>query len=213
MYIRVVGLSLATLLAVGCDRGRVAGSGVAASERRTVAGFDEVSLVGGMEVELATGEAAPIELTADDNILPLVVTEVVNGRLEVSTKEPVRPKTTIKLKLQAPTLKAVVLSGAASIAARDLRGEQVSFELMGAAKVNASGRVERLTIKAEGAAAVWADGLEADHVEVEITGAGEAEVHAVQTLKVSMTGAGAVRYRGDPKIEKSIAGVGVLKKK
>jgi hypothetical protein len=208
-------ISVAAFLVIGCKPSgpEVVGSGIAATEQRKLADFDSVAFVGSMDVQIVTGAPAPLEITADDNILPLIQTEVTNGHLTVGSKVGIRPKTPITLKIQAPNIKSVSGDGAVKIVAKGLQGNEISIDLTGASPVRASGKVERLRIETTGAGAVRADELAADHADVVVTGAGKIEVHAVQTLKVSMTGAGTVQYHGDPRIEKSIVGVGVIEKK
>ena len=55
----------------------VAGSGKVATETRAVVGFDAIALRGSITLELRQGEREGLELSADDNLLPLIETRVV----------------------------------------------------------------------------------------------------------------------------------------
>src|SRR5262249_23160665 len=65
---------------------RVVGSGRVASEARQVRNFDEVALTGsGTLTVTQTGEES-LTIQADDNILPLLTSDVVGRRLTLGTK-------------------------------------------------------------------------------------------------------------------------------
>ena len=74
---------------------KVKGSGVAASETRAMASFEaiEATGVGKLKVRIADNES--VRVSADDNILPLIKTEVRNGVLVLSTKGATQSKTDI----------------------------------------------------------------------------------------------------------------------
>jgi hypothetical protein len=64
--------------------GTIEGSGNVESESRDVSGFDEVDLrgVGNLSIRQTGSESLSVE--AEDNVLPKITTEVVNGRLILS---------------------------------------------------------------------------------------------------------------------------------
>ncbi len=102
-----INVSLVVLVAVtlcGCerDRNKIVGSGISKTEHRQVGLFDEFEFHGAGRVELAIGQLQPLEITADDNILPLLRTEVVGTRLVVRPVEPIRPKVPIVLRVAVP---------------------------------------------------------------------------------------------------------------
>jgi len=64
-----------------------------------------------------------------------------------------------------------------------------------------------------GSGDVKAIGMKAKTVEVRISGSGDAEVQAIESLDIKISGSGDVRYHGDPKkIEQKISGSGSIKK-
>jgi hypothetical protein len=73
------------MLAFGCTLGdSVIGSGKKASETRKVDSFTQLELLGVGRIEVTIGNRQPLELSGDDNILPLIETKVTDGKL-VST--------------------------------------------------------------------------------------------------------------------------------
>src|SRR5947209_17695745 len=63
----------------------VTGSGVAQTETRTVADFAEVEVGSAVRLDLTVGPSRTVEVTADDNPVPHVITEVSGGRLKLYT--------------------------------------------------------------------------------------------------------------------------------
>src|SRR5260221_13662487 len=72
------------LLLSACIHG-VRGSGVRKTEQRDLPAFNAIDTSGAFEVEVVCQKPASFEIEADDNIVPLVQTEVRGGVLHVIT--------------------------------------------------------------------------------------------------------------------------------
>jgi len=190
----------------GCEQG-IPGSGVAATEARALDAFHRLWLVGHGRAEVTIGSPASCEITADDNLLPLIGTTVVNGQLTVKPREPIAPVTELVLRIRVPKLDAVMVTGVADVDVGELAAEAFAVEAAGVGSVKARGRTDRLSIRITGSGEVEALDLLARAVEVEVDGAADVEVHATETLRVAAAGAGEVRYRGDPVVTKQLSGV------
>ena len=217
---------------------RVAGSGKLASETRVVAGFQAIALRASMKLVLRQGTREGIELRADDNILPLIETTVVDRgglpTLEIRTKKDASFSTgspvvaTIDLitlralsisgsgdvvgeALKTPGL-AVAISGSGDVKLKQLIADEVSAKVSGSGDIEFSGRAAKLGISISGSGDVKTRGLEADDVTVSVAGSGDADVTARKTLTVSIAGVGNVKYTGDATVKSSIAGHGNVSK-
>ena len=88
-------LSLVLLAAptFGPPKDQVVGTGNSATETRELAEFDEIEfrVAGDFTVTIAE-KPTPLVIEADDNILPLITTEVVEGRLIVDSEKPFKTK-------------------------------------------------------------------------------------------------------------------------
>jgi hypothetical protein len=208
-----LGFCLLLWVSAGCERERVrvAGSGVAKSETREIQPFKRVELAGTGRLELRPGPPGSIEVTADDNILPILETRVDGDRLIIRPSEKsIGPVVDIVYKAAAPELHAVQTTGAAEVLIADFKGQRLELELSGAGEARVVGETGALRIKTTGSSEVKAAELRARTAEVEIMGAGVADLNVSETLKVSITGAGTVRYTGDAKVEKRIIGAGTI---
>lgn len=202
-------------LSVPAGRGE-RGSGVAQTETRKVGPFTRIEGDGAVhfDVSVKPGNAGDsVEITADDNLLHLYTTEVVDGVLKVSHAGSLSPKSRLVVKVAVPALDAVTLEGANHLDLAIDSTQPLSVHLSGAGRVRASGKVGPLTLHSEGAGNIDAYDLIAPEVDVHIEGAGKAKVHATESLKAHVEGAGTITYRGNPKnVEKDIEGVGRVAK-
>src|ERR1041385_676738 len=65
----------------------IAGSGVRKTEKRELKSFSAIDTTGAYEIHIACQKPASFEIEADDNILPLIKTEVRDGILFVNSDE------------------------------------------------------------------------------------------------------------------------------
>src|ERR671937_185417 len=69
----------------------IKGSGHVVEEARTIGEFTGIEVHGVVAADVTAGEAPSLKLSGDDNLLPLIITEVQDGRLIIRT----RPNTNI----------------------------------------------------------------------------------------------------------------------
>src|SRR5688500_5437256 len=77
--------------------GGTKGSGHIASESRDVSGFKSIDVGSVFQVEITLNEEYGVELEADDNLLPLIRTEVRNGILVIKAEEKLKSKNPIMI--------------------------------------------------------------------------------------------------------------------
>jgi len=183
------------------------GNGKAGRQTRAVVPFHQVELSGSLVGDITIGPTQSVEITGDENLLPLVETTVEGGALKVHTTRSVRPKLEIAVHVVVPAIDAVSLSGSCTAKVQG-QGDKLSLSLSGSGSIEASGRVGALSIEGSGSTKVAAAALAADRVKISISGSGEAEVAAASTLDVDISGSGTVLYHGHPKVTKSISGSG-----
>ena len=157
---------------------------------------------------------AGFEIEADDNILPLIKTDVRDGILYVTSEQRINPSRAVRLSINLGELSAVTSRGAGEIRITDVNSESLKLESVGAASVEAAGKAKTVTISSTGAGKVDTSRIIAEKAKVEVAGAASVEVYATEQLDVTISGAGSVNYSGNPKtVNKSISGIGSLNKK
>lgn len=209
--IAIVIVVLATALA-GCKRTGIPGSGVAATELREVGDFDEIEFLGVGRLEVTVGQPKRLEITADDNLLPVLRTVVQGSRLVIESTEEIRPRVPIVIKATVPELKLISGAGFPEVVVEGLQNDTFSIRIMGNGKVVARGETGNLKIAVTGYGDVQTTELAAEKVNVTIMGNGHVVTNAVKTLDVSITGAGTVFYRGEPEVHERIMGSGTVKR-
>lgn len=209
----------------------VEGSGSSAVETREVSGFRKVAYSLPGELTIVRGDAGEVRIEADDNLVPRIETRVRNGVLEIgSGGSTLRPSGPLRVRLTTPALEGVIATGAGSVDAPGLRGEEVSVTLAGSGDVRAhdletarlrvdvagsgnavlSGRASRQVLTIAGSGDVDAVEVASDAVEATIAGSGSARVHARERIRANLVGSGSVLYRGDPEISTTRVGSGTV---
>jgi hypothetical protein len=191
----------------------VRGSGVRKTEKRELPAFTSIETNGAFEVEAICQKPASFEIETDDNILPLIQTEVRDGVLRVTTTKSYSATGGILLRINVPDLSSVTSTGAGKFHISNLKSDAFRIDSTGAATVVAEGQTKRVEISSTGAGKIDAHDLRAQKAEVTVTGAAGVDVYASDELDVTVSGVGRVTYSGDPKVNKHVSGAGQVTKK
>ena len=206
-------LAAAGLFTCGCELEGVRGNGHVVTDQRAIEDFSELHTKGGFDVEWRSGPAA-LNITTDENLLSYIETQKIDNRLELRTRERLRPRRGIKVVVSSSTRSGARLSGASDLKVPALSGQRFAVQSGGAADVHLDGAVDELLADMTGASDLNAKGLQTRRAEIAITGAGDAVVQVSESLRVAITGAGEVTYIGQPKtVEKHITGAGSIRHK
>ncbi|HLH90820.1 MAG TPA: head GIN domain-containing protein [Xanthobacteraceae bacterium] len=190
----------------------VRGSGKITTETRNVGSFTSVRISGvGSAVIERTGTPG-LSISADDNLLPLITSDVKDGTLSLGFKSgTIISSASIEYRVTVGDLREVHVSGATGLRADDLAGSALAVTVSGAGRVRLSGRIDDLEVDVSGAGSLDAAALTARHVTVEASGAGNVSVNASDTLDAKASGAGTVRYVGAPKLTSHVSGAGSIR--
>ena len=214
----------------------VFGSGDVAQENRTVSGFTVVVLAGEGSLQIEEGAAEELIVTAEDNLLPYILTEVQGGILEIRTQSNVdlRPSLPIEYRLTVVSLDSVRLSCIGAITVSGLVTPQLSLRLSGIGNVEVTNLdADELDVVHSSVGSFDISGT-VDVQRVNVTGFGEydardlasldavisivgnenqtATVRVSDMLTVTINGNGTVFYIGDPVVDAKITGSGSVEK-
>mgnify|MGYP002725744077 CR=1 FL=1 len=187
------------------------GSGATKIEAREVGKFSAIEAGGALTLDVTVGRSRSVQVSGDDNIVPLITTEVQGERLVIKSTKSYSSKTPVKVTISVPVITMVSISGAGRLDMRGVKGDSLQVKLSGAAKAQMEGKIGKLELTGSGACKVGALQLHAGLAMVDISGAGEAELSVVEKLMVKISGAGKVRYRGKPQVTEEIDGAGSVK--
>ncbi len=193
----------------------VRGSGNVKTETRTVSGFTSVALAGVGDLVLQFGESEALTIEAEDNLLPLITSEVKDGRLTLGVQERTSLQTTkpIHYTVIVKTLTEVVLSGAGTITAPKMALPKLLVMLSGTGSITAYGSADELMVVVSGAGSFVGSNLAAKTANVTMSGTGSASVNVSDKLDATLSGAGAIDYVGDPTVNKNVTGAGQIRKR
>src|SRR6266850_3654482 len=120
----------------GCRFHRgIAGTGVRKTEKRELKSFNAIDTTGAYELDITCQKPASVEIEADNNILPLIKTEVRDGILFVSNDQQYHSSKPTKLRITLPELNSVSSHGAGQIKIADANSSDLRIDSTGAASV------------------------------------------------------------------------------
>ena len=196
------------------SKDKVRGSGQGKNEAREVAPFTaiEVKCAGTINV---TAQGKPgLEISGDDNIVPLIKSEVRNNTLYVTADKDYDPKNKVQINISTPDLAKFVFAGAGEATLSNIKNNQLEIVASGAGEVKASGETKEADITLSGAGQVDARNLLAEKTKATSTGVGEMDVYASDQLDASTSGVGVINYYGNPKtVNKHAGGIGAINQK
>lgn len=210
----------------------IRGSGNVVTEERAVSGFNRVALSGIGSVEIIQGDTESVVVEAEDNILPLITTEVQDGTLIISQEKnrninPTKPiQYTVNIievnglsslgsgDLGAVTLETntlnLDLSGSGGIDVTSLDADSLTVTITGSGLVGVSGQVNDQQLDLSGSGEYRASELTSKIANISVSGSGKAVVAVDDTLDAAISGSGIVSYYGDPVVTSSVSGSGAI---
>jgi hypothetical protein len=240
MIMRMQTFQILTILAIlpfltdGCiivaNGKTVRGSGTVITEEREVSDFTKVHLKGSGKVFLTSGEKQSLEIKTDDNIMPLIETDVSGKKLTISHGNHHLRPTSFEVFVTVKNLEGVAISGSGDVRGKDrfladsfyaeisgsgeldleVETETLASKISGSGSIQLSGKAEDYTVSISGSGEINAFDVQAKNVSVKISGSGNCRVHAIESLDTKVSGSGDVYYKGRPKINTKMSGSGSL---
>jgi len=212
----LTGAVLFTVLAVSaCDINVFGerGSGNVITESRVVSDFNEIALSGSGEVVVDVNGAESLTIEAEDNIMPLLKTEVHSGRLELGTESSISPTVTIVYTISAAVLDGVSVDGSGDITSTGIDASSFAVAISGSGQIEAAGTADMLTVDISGSGSYDGEKLVASVGTVIVSGSGDAVVNVMDRLDAEVSGSGSVEYIGDPNLSSSVTGSGDISRR
>jgi hypothetical protein len=220
----LIGVSLANVFPFGkisnrifsfnVNFGKLKGSGNVQTQKREVSDFKGISVSGAFEVEIVAQKDFGVEIEADDNLLEFIETNVDGETLKIKSRKRFSTSNPLRIRISAPDIENLDLSGASKIALANLNNESLQLDSSGASKIKIEGVTKNFTVEMSGASRLDAESLQSENVSVESSGASNINVFVTNELKADLSGASKVVYSGNPKnLEKKTSGASCVKQK
>lgn len=231
-------VTLIVILFSSCDLvggERIRGNGNVKVENRTISSFDAVYVSGNADLYVKEDSVFSVRIETDENLMEYIITELDGSTLKIRSKDGVNLKSSrsIKVFVSAPSFKHFKASGACDIfsenkitssatigidisGASDVKMElmapMVEAELSGAGSLTLSGQTKDFSVDGSGSTDINCFDLQTEYTDIELSGAGNANVFASVKLDVRVSGAADVRYKGNATVNQKISGAGSVKK-
>ncbi|MEZ4875533.1 MAG: head GIN domain-containing protein [Flavobacteriaceae bacterium] len=199
---------------------KVVGNGNITTKSVTTGNYDEIKLVGSIDVHLEKGTEGNISVTTDENLQEYISIEVNGGELVIKTKRNYYLKTKHGVHVTVPfqDLSEVSLTGSGDMDSKDtikandfevsltgsgditltLDAQMVDTDITGSGDITLLGTTNNLKVNVTGSGDFRGFDLQANHTEVRVSGSGDAKVVAKQSLNARVNGSGDITYKGNP---------------
>jgi Putative auto-transporter adhesin, head GIN domain len=188
------------------------GSGVAATQARSLPPFTGLDLAGDNNVVVEVGGKQSVVVHADRNLLRRVTTQVRSGRLVIGTTPGnLAAKSPMFVTVSVPSLDAVRLQGAGNIAVTGIHSRALTVTLPGAGNIDVTGTARKLRVTIGGEGTAMLRGLIARDAKAALAGDGTIVLTATHSLTARLSGSGTVTYAGNPlHVAQRVTGTGTI---
>lgn len=206
---KLIVLMVITACLSSCYTDDISGSGVIVTESRELNAFTAVSVDGIFNVTVAQGDAQSVKITADDNVIGFVKTEVVDGSLKVYLAPGQNYKNIgLAAEIMVKGFNGLSNKGSGTIKISNVDNPSFFLKNFGSGDIALSGASGELLIENEGSGRISGFSFLSGSSNINIIGSGDVEVSCENELTVNIDGSAKVFYKGQPTITSNIEGSG-----
>lgn len=216
-----------------CDIACKQGSGKMVSENREVSGFDKLDISGSYNVVIKQDPVESLTVTADDNLLGNIKSDVSGHELHIRSKGNMCSSGKFTLTISLRDLTGISTSGAVELTSNGkIKAKDVELDMSGATKItmdldagivnttgsgitelNLKGQAGTHNVKLSGGGEINALDFVVAKYNIESSGATHCKINVLNRLDLDSSGASEVEYRGNPTtINNNKTGAASLKK-
>lgn len=222
------------LVSCGLNGDNIRGNGNVVTETRSVKEFHSIKSSGSIDIEITPSDTYSLEVQNDENLIGYMLTDVVDGVLEVKYKRGSYSNDHSKVFIKVPTLREIKSAGSADISIQGTlkNSDQIHIQLSGSGDIDGdvdapvikanssgsgdiklSGKTKTFICEIRGSGDVECADLRSENAEISVKGSADVKVFASVSLKVNVAGSGNVYYGGNPTSpEIKISGSGEVRK-
>lgn len=183
--------------------GMVSGSGKVTQSRRQLEKFGRIQIDLTANVKVTRGQFPACTLQGDDNILPLIVTEVRGATLHIRAEKSYSSSRTLQIQIVTPGIQGLVLGGSGTVELDGVTDQSLDIRLEGSGDIMARGRVGKLKAVLDGSGNMDLSGLRAVDADAALEGSGDLLVHASGGFKGVLNGSGDIIVSGGARINRA----------
>jgi len=214
---------------------RIRGNGNITTQNHSAGHFSSIEVSGSIDVYARQDSTSSIKVEADENLQQYIETVQDGDVLRIRTQEGfnISSSKQIKVYVSSAMFKKLEASGACDLfsdgkitsssdldidlsgsceATLEVSAPKISADVSGACTVKLKGETKDLNIQGSGSTNVRCFDLIAETVNLDLSGAGDAEVYASSKLGGSISGAADVHYKGAGQTDIHTSGASSVKK-
>lgn len=204
----------------------VEGNGHIKEETRSVPAFTGVEVSGGITADVTVGPEQKVILSADENLLPLLRTRVVDGVLRVDHEGSIRSNNTIKLTVVTPKLDRLGGSGGCTVHAKlgkspklkldgsggtemqiaGIDTDALDLDMSGGVTAVLQGTAKKANLDLSGGVELHAKKLQIADAVIDASGGVQAELAVSQSIRGDASGGVSVEVKGRPAVKVDTSG-------
>lgn len=175
------------------------GNGYTCIQKRDIGSFKKVEVSGAIQLNLTLGsETISATVIADENILPIILTEVADDVLRIYTEGQYTTKTQPVVNLSAPEVLKVSSSGSSDVIITNVAQEEIAISTSGSGDVTVTGKAHHTKLRVSGSASIRAVTLDTEDLDVKVSGSGSVKATAKSNAMLQVSGSGSIQVWGNP---------------
>ncbi|MDO6760354.1 head GIN domain-containing protein [Tamlana sp. 2_MG-2023] len=236
--IKIIVSTILSFMLLSCNlaiNSGIEGNGHVTTENRPInAPFSTIKASQGLDVYLTQSEDEGITVETDENLQPIILTEITDGVLKIHLKENIGRCSSKKVTVRFKTISEVISSSGSDIYSTntisvetlhlksssgsdielDVNIKQLSCKASSGSDLKLSGKTINLIAEASSGGAIKAADLFAEATEAKASSGSDITVNTSKSLIAKASSGGDVKYYGNPeKVEKSNNPSGSIKQK
>jgi hypothetical protein len=160
----------------------VVGSGKSITATRQLDAFHALSVDGPLDVTVSIGSTSSATIEADDNLIPLIGTQVADGKLTISLASGLQTTNPLKVRLTTANLDSLAQKGASTIDFEAVSASALSVDVDEASTLRAGGRATSLALTVGGASTADLRNVSTEVATVHLDSASTAYVKASSSV-------------------------------
>lgn len=190
----------------------IRGSGNVEEQVRNLERFSALEVQMAADVKIVQVSKPSVTVIADDNLQPIMSTEVIGETLHLTAKQSFATNTNITFVVSVPVIERIAIKGSGEMFLENVTKDDLQLSIEGSGSVGGIGTVESFNATIHGSGDLLLERLQSQHCSVTINGSGDAAVHAGESLTATINGSGSVTYSGQPnKVEPKVNGSGDIR--
>jgi hypothetical protein len=212
VVMRIITLLIVAFSLASCGE-CLQGTGDAVVEKRTVESFVTLEINGSMNVSVRQAlisDLNRIEVRAQENLIPHIITRIDGARLIIETDECVNASVPIEISVACTGVERIINNGSGNVTSTNtLKSEDFDIENSGSGNMTLSLNVDDLDVENNGSGDIYLSG-DAHEITLDNDGSGSFDSFSMKTFvaTVSNDGSGKVQLRVKDELNAELSGSG-----